>query len=128
MDNNRPQHPIPILNAIMAMIPARSMLRSLPPICMAIARSNRAFSLRNCTIRIVCIKLSNAMKVYTCAIEWELVADSDFDIVSPVGFDGGAGILPVDGNHVFRDAIGGEGFVVDVKTVLELSEWTFKGA
>jgi len=118
VDDDRAEHTVSVLDRVVGMIPGGPVLSSLPLVGVAVVGRDGAFSLRGGTVGIVCVELSEAVEVDAGAVERQLVAHSDLHIVTPVGFDFGAGILAIDRHHALLDAIWGQNCFADFEVEL----------
>lgn len=96
------------------------MLGCFPPVGVAVPGCNGTLGLGSGAVGVVGVQLADAMKVNARSVERKLIAHSNLDIIAPVGFDGWAGILTIDGHHELVNTIRGKNCILDVKIVLDM--------
>ena len=66
---------------------------------------NRTLSVARNAVHPLCLLLQNTVPVKACALIGEVVVNSDFDVIAPIGLDRGSRVLVVCQQAVHFDAI-----------------------
>lgn len=115
VDDNRTNDTIGVLHAVVGVVPGETMLSGSPAVGERISRSNGALGERGGTISEHGSELTNTVPVDTGAVVLQLIGHLDDDLVTPVGLDGGSGILSVHNQNVALNSIGSKSDVLDAE-------------
>jgi hypothetical protein len=108
---------IGVLSAVMAVVPACSILSCSPSVCLGLSRSKWALG---DTCHSVCeagLELTISMPVDTSSIVGKVVGNSDGNGIAPLALDGRTRNLPVDSQSRLKSAVEIDGCVRDHKVV-----------
>lgn len=118
VDENATKHTLPRLKREVRVVPGASILGRSPFISERLSRCNGALGYGRYAIILVCIVLTDTMKVNTSAVVGKAIRHMDSDSVAPVGNDGRTWERTVDSKTNALDAVGRDSGVRKFKVVL----------